>query len=104
MVMQKTDKRRWLLGNALVTFARGVGDHSPFQSLKASLEAKLIDLHAETEDVFIRGAMVEGVRALGGKDAALILAKGQDVADEELEALSGQKAAVDGVLRQLEAR
>jgi hypothetical protein len=104
MVMQKTDKRRWLLGNALVTFARDVNENSPFYPMKGSLEANLIDLHSETGDAFIRGAMVDGVRALGGKDAALILAKGRNVADEELEALSEQKATVDNVLRQIEAR
>ena len=104
MVMQKTDKRRWLLGNALVTFAKGVGENSPFYPLKGSLEAKLIDLHAEVQDAFVRSSVVDGVRALGGKDAALILAKRQKVTDEELEALGEQRAIVDSVLRQQEAR
>ncbi len=104
MVMQQTDKRRWLLANALISFARDVGEDSPFHALKSSLGAKLIDLHSEIEDGYIKSSVVDGVHALGGKDAALILAKGLAVKDEELESVTEQEAAAHEVLRRSVAR
>ena len=104
MVMQQTDKRRWLLANALVDFAKGLPENSSFYPLKGALEAKLIDMHSEVHDTYVKNAIVDSVRALGSRDAALILAKGTDVRDDELEAARNEKATVDAVLQNSAAR
>ncbi|HEY3495305.1 MAG TPA: hypothetical protein VGK73_11490 [Polyangiaceae bacterium] len=104
MMMQRTDKRRWVLARALLVHFERTGEKSPFFSLKAELEAKLIDLHATAGDPFVKNGLIDGVRALGGKDAALILTKGLAVRDDELEALNEQRAAVEGALEPEHAR
>ena len=96
MVMQETDKRRWVLANALVTFAKDVREGSAFDPLKGSLAAKLIDLHSQTRDPFVRSSIVDAVDALGNADAALILAKGVNVRDEDLESVRTANAAARG--------
>lgn len=98
MVMQETDKRRWLLAKALIDFAKDLPENSPFYPLKGALEAKLIDLHSEIHDTYVKNQIVDGVRALGSRDAALILAKGTNVQDAELEAVREVSATVDAVL------
>jgi len=98
MVMQKTDKRRWVLARALLVHFERAGDESTFVPLKAEFEAKLIDLHAEVINPFVKGALIDGVRSLGGKDAALILTKGLAVRDDELEVLNEQRAAVESAM------
>lgn len=99
MMTQKTEKRRWVLANALIAFAKDVGEDSPFHPQKRRLENNLVDIHSETEDAFIKSSIVDGMNALGGHDTALILAKGTNVSDDELESVKEEKAAVEAALR-----
>jgi hypothetical protein len=94
MVMQKTDKRRWLLANALIGHAKTLGD-TEFAERKGSLSAKLIDIFSDVNDGFVRAGLTEGVRALGGHDAALILEKSGKVTDRELLAVAEEQAAAE---------
>jgi len=104
MVMQQTDKRRWVLANALTTFAKDVRDDSPFMPLKGSLAAKLIDMHSQTQDPHVKNQIVDAVNSLGDKDAALILAEGPKVRDEDLEAVSQSNAAREQASRGMSGR
>jgi hypothetical protein len=97
MVMQKTDKRRWLLANALIGYGKDLHD-SEYGELKGTLQAKLIDVHSDVKDGFVRHGIVSGLRALGGGDAALILEKGGDVTDAELASVAEEQAAAQKVL------
>jgi hypothetical protein len=103
MVMQKTDKRRWLLANALIDYAKPLRDDA-YAELKGTLQAKLIDVHSEVRDAFVQNGMVEGVRALGAPDAALILEKKGNVTDRELMAVAEEQAAARKVLAEADAR
>jgi hypothetical protein len=93
MVMQKTDKRRWILARALVDHAKTLED-AAFAELKGALSAKLIDMHSDVRDGFVRAGLAEGVRALGGRDAALILERSGQVTDAELLAVAEEQAAM----------
>lgn len=95
MVMQKTDKRRWLLANALIAYAKPLRDDTHAE-LKGTLQAKLIDVHLAVRDGFVRTGLTEGVRALGAPDAALILEKGGNVTDRELMAVAEEQRALSG--------
>lgn len=103
MVMQKTDKRRWLLANALIDYAKPLRDDA-YAELKGTLQAKLIDVHSQVRDAFVQNGMVEGVRALGAADAALILEKKGKVTDRELMAVAEENAAARQVLAEADAR
>jgi hypothetical protein len=102
MVMQKTDKRRWLLANALIRHAKPLPD-SDFAELKGSLSAKLIDVHSGVRDGYVRSGLVDGVRALGARDAALILEKAGQVRDDELAIVAEEQAAAGKVLAEANA-
>jgi hypothetical protein len=104
MLLQKTDKRQWLVANAMLAFLTGKGDDSPFFPQSAQFQAKLIDLHSSMTDPFIKGSIVDGMNALGSKDAALILAKGLAVTDDELEAVGRNRAAVEHTLGESAAK
>jgi hypothetical protein len=103
MVMQKTDKRRWVLANALIDYAKPLRDDT-YAELKGALQAKLIDVHSDSRDGFVRNGLVDGLRALGGRDAALILAKEGRVTDQELGAVAEEQAAVQKVMAEANAR
>lgn len=98
MVMQKTDKRRWVVANALITAAKKIRDDGPLGPQKRRLQAKLVDLHSRSQSGFVRGAIVEGMQALGGTDAALILESGGQVTDEDLTTVRDRQRAVRQVL------
>lgn len=98
MLLQDTDKKSWVIGKALVTFAKGIGPRSPLAAQKGRLEAKLVDLHSRTQNGYVRSEIVDGLHSLGGRDAALILAKGPKVDDSELGSLAEQQRAVDEAL------
>ncbi len=102
MVMQTTDKRRWVVANALIDYAKGLRDDE-FAELKGTLQAKLIDVHGQTHDGFVKNGLVQGLRALGGRDAALILEKGGYVTDQELGAVAEEQAAARKVLAETHA-
>ena len=90
MVMQDTDKQRWVVANALTEFAKNLPPDSPFAPLTGQLAAKLIDLHSATKDPYVKNSIVNAVKALGEDDAALILAEGPSVRDEDLEGVSAK--------------
>jgi hypothetical protein len=99
MVMQKTDKQRWVVANALTEFAKDLGPNNPFAPLKGQLVAKFIDVHSETTDAFVKDSLVDAVKSLGETDAALILAEGPSVRDEDLQGVSEKNAAREQALR-----
>ena len=98
MLMQETDKRRWVAANAMITFAKDVPEDSPLYAQTQRLKAKLVNVHKSVEDPFVKSSIVQGMHALGAGDAALILAKGPKVRDEELAGVRAEKAATDEVL------
>jgi hypothetical protein len=104
MLMQRTEKRQWVLASALIEFAKGVGEDSPFSPQKTLLQAKLVDMHADSRDAFIKSSIVDGMHDLGGRDAALILAKGTKVTDDELEGVREERAAREATLKELDAQ
>ena len=94
MLLQETDKKSWVVGKALVTFAEEIGPQSPLLAQKNRLKAKLVDLHAR-----VKSEIVDSLHSLGGRDAALILAKGPEaVSDGELEGIATQQRAVQEVV------
>ena len=102
MVMQRTDKRRWLLANALIGYAKPLREDA-YAELKGTLQAKLIDVHSDVRDEFVRSRMVDGLRALGGRDAALILEKRGHVTDQELLGVAEEQEAAQKVLAEANA-
>lgn len=105
MLVQRTDKRRWLVASSMIAAVKSVGAESPLHPQKTKLMAKLVDLHSRTSDEFIRGEIVDELDALGGHDAALILSRnGKKVGDDELAGLTIQRDAREDVLQGLEAK
>lgn len=102
MLLQDTDKKRWVLGKALVAAARDVGATSPLFAQKNRLKAKLVDLHSQVSSDHVRAEIVDSLHELGGRDAALILAQGPDIGDNELEGVSEKQRAVGEVLGEAE--
>lgn len=98
MLLQKTDKRRWVVANAMITFAKDLDKDSQLYPEKTRLEAKLVDLHATVHDGFVKSSIVDGMHSLGSGDAAMILAKGPAVKDDELKSVKAEQAAVAEVL------
>jgi hypothetical protein len=103
MLAQTTDKRQWVLARAMITFMKDTAPDSEFQFQKTKLQAKLVDMHSSVADGFIRSSLVDGMSELGEKDVAMVMAKGRDVAVEELEIVKAERAAQDEALKQLEA-
>jgi len=105
MLIQKTEKRQWLVASAMVAAVKDVTDVSPLYAQKTRLMAKLVDLHARTSDEYIRSAIVDELNALGGSDAATILAKGgKGVSDDELAGVTTKRDARNDVLKGVEAK
>jgi hypothetical protein len=93
MLMQKTDKRKWVVAKSMIAFAAELREDSKFQVQKSRLASKLIDLHSSTSNQFVRASIADGMREMGDKDVALILSKGPNVKMDELEVARREKAA-----------
>jgi hypothetical protein len=55
-------------------------------------------VHSQTTDAFVKGSLVDAVKSLGEADAALILAGGPSVRDEDLQGVGEKNAARDASL------
>jgi hypothetical protein len=93
MLIQKSDKRQWVMAKAMISFAKTVPSDGPFRAQKKRLSAKLIDFHSTTSSPFIRAEIVSEMPGLGSGDVALVLAQGPNVNLDQLEAVKTEKAA-----------
>jgi hypothetical protein len=103
MVMQKVDKRRWVLAAVLIAHAKDL-DGEELAQRSGTLQAKFIDVHAQVRDEFVQSRLTGGLRALGAADAALILERRGEVSDRELAAVTDEQAAVKTTLAERNAR
>jgi hypothetical protein len=93
MLLQKSEKRKWVLAKAMMTFAADLPADPSFRQQKTKLSAKLIDFHASTSSGFIRAEIAGGLNDMGATDVALLLTKGTSAPLEEMKIVKAEKAA-----------
>jgi hypothetical protein len=101
MLLQKAEKRKWVLAKAMMTFAAGAPQASDFDQQKTKLSAKLIDFHAATSNAFIRAEIASGMNDMGRSDVALLLAKGTSAPVDEMKVVKAERAAKQKALEEL---
>ena len=101
MLMQKTEKRQWVLAKAMIDFAASRSASSEFETAKLRFTASLVDFHAAASSDFLRAEIAAGVRKLGNSDLARLLEQGPNLNVEQLEVVKAERAAAEQAMAEL---